>query len=487
MKNDLSKIPSKDVPGWIAKYLSPQQNKRAHQAFQFTINGVTYPFVRNFHFAALPDPPLQRRYSMLGALFLARPGDLMFFFQSDPQWRKDDINSRRGLRGIYVVSSTPFRGTDNIKDKETGYIMLGSCPNCGSFHSTLSSRCPKCKKNYPLIDIPSRIDDPYYFLLLSLRIEIGPLIVFERAISDERCYADMSDTGMVWIGRHDNQMGAGKGSSVRQLLPEEAVKITRMMLSEPGQRISFPQKEKYSYEKKEILNEDGTKVTDLELRHINRTTNIVSQEHMLNFDVARSIDNVNSSIVKSLGEDFCVNEIEYVSSEFPWGYTAGTADFVVALKNKKSRYKIFIMEFKRDRIGDDAMIQVSLYTRWVVQTLSQFAIPEVDKLNVYPVVIGRRLDAGTVRPTPYSFEASYNSGISVKVEVNSPMFIQYVPEGKFVKGNKPYAFHLSYKNESQPMPMINWVPEAGIVTSQVESNWIKNTSWAVAKKKLKNK
>jgi len=362
MNLDLSKIPEKDIPEIIASYLSPSSGKRARSAFQFTINGVTYPFVRNLNFAALPDPPRQRRYSMMGALFLARPGDLMFFFQSDPQWRNDDINSRRGLRGIYVVASTPFRGTDNIQDSSTGYTMLGNCPNCHTFHATLSAKCPKCDKGYPKVNIQSR-SDPYHNLLLSLRMEIKPLIVFERAISDERAYADMSDTGMIWIGRHDNQMGAGKGSSVRQLLPEEAVKITRMMLSEAGQKISFPQKVDYKFEKKEILNEDGTKVTDLELRPVNRLIKIVAQEHMLNFDIACSIDDRNSSFVKQLGNEFDIGEMEYVSSEFPWGYTAGESDFIVVFKNNTGRYKVFIMEFKRDWIDDATMIQVSLYNR----------------------------------------------------------------------------------------------------------------------------
>ena len=485
MKLNLSKTPEKDIPGIVTAYLSPVDGKRAHSAFQFTINGVTYPFVRNLNFAALPDPPRQRRYSMLGALFLARPGDLMFFFQSDPQWRNDDINSRRGLRGIYIVSSAPFRGTDNIKDSTTGYTMLGNCPNCHTSRSTLSAKCPKCGREYPTVNLQSR-SDPYHNLLLSLRIEIEPLIVFERAISDERAYADMSDTGMIWIGRHDNQMGAGKGSSVRQLLPEEALKITRMMLSEPGQKISFPQKVDYKFEKKEILNEDWTKVTDLELRPVNLTTRIVAQEHMLNFDIARSIDDATSPFVKELGDEFNVGEMEYVSSEFPWGYTAGESDFVVAFKNATGRYKVFIMEFKRDWIDDATMIQVSLYNRWVVQTICQFATPKIENITVYPVVVGRRLKENTARPRPYSFTASYNSGVSVKADVKSPQFIQYIPESEFTKGVVIYASRLKYKNESASIPQIDWIPEQGIITSQVERDWVMDASWVKAKKKVKS-
>lgn len=479
---ELSKIKIDDIPSWIKDYLAPRDGKRAHVAFQFTINGVTYPFVRNFHFAALPEPPLQRRYSMLGALYLTRPGDLMFFFQSDPQYRVDDINSRRGLRGIYRVASLPFRGTDNIKDKETGYTMLGSCPGCGSFNATLSRICPICRKEYPVMNIPSR-SDPYHMLLLSLRMELEPLIVFERAISDERCYADTTDTGMIWIGRHDNQMGPGKGSSVRQLLPEEAVKMTRMMITEPGQKISYPKKKEYSFSKSEILNKDGTKVTDLELRKVNSSINIVAQEHMLNFDIARTVDQPDSSFVKSLGSDFNIGEIEYVSSEFPWGYTAGESDFIVSLRKKESRYKIYVMEFKRDKIDDDAMIQVSLYVRWVVQVMSQFAVPEIKHLQIVPIVIGRRLVPDTVRPEPFSFSARYNSGVSVKADVESPIFIQYLPQKEYEKDGVLYARSLSYEDKSKDIPKIEWVPEAGIVTSQVERDWVKTTSWDKAKKK----
>jgi len=473
-------IEIEEVHKWISKYLAPQ-GRRAHGIFQFTINGLTYPFVRSFNFAALPDPPKRRRYSMLANLYLTRPGDLLFFFQSDPQWRNDDINSRRGIRGIYRVSSEPFRGIDSVIDPATSYCILGNCPNCGSFHATLRETCPICKSDYPAMQIPSRVN-PFHFLLLSLRMEIEPLIVFERALSDERCYADMSDTGMIWIGRHDNQMGLGKGSSVRQLLPEEAVKMTRMLLSEPGQEISFPKKTPYGLQKQHILNPDGTNVTDLELRRIR--TKMVSDELMINFDIARSIDQKGSPIVKALGPDFEVDEIEYISSEFPWGYTAGQADFVVSLAGENGRYRIFIMEFKRDKVSDDAFIQVSLYTRWVVQVMSQFANPIISELEVVPIAIGRRLSNNTVRPRPFSFKASYNSGVSVKVIVQSPRFIKYVPADEFTHGNKSYAKKLEYFDESANIPQISWVPEPGVVTSQVERNWVKSTSWSRARAKI---
>lgn len=472
----LSNTPIDQVPNWIKQYLTPN-GARAHSAFQFTINGVTYPFVRNMHFAALPDPPRRRRYSMMGALYLTRPGDLMFFFQSDPQWRGDDIESRRGLRGIYRVIGNPFRGIDNIRDT-TGYTLLGTCPNCQTFHATLRAECPLCHRPYPTMNVPS-LDDPYHFLLLSLRLEIEPLIVFERAISDERCYADMTDTGMIWVGRHDNQMGAGKGSSVRQLLSEEAVKMTRMMISEPGQRISYPPRIPYCYAMGPIMNADGTNVTDFEVQR--QRTSMVAAEHMLNFEVARTIDQAGSSIVNALGADFVINDIEYVSSEFPWGYTAGEADFIVSLARDGRRYRIFVMEFKRDWLDDDTVIQVSLYTRWVVQVMTQFANPAVTELEVVPIIIGRRISPGTARPHAFDFQASYNSGAQVTVHVQSPRCITYVPQNIFAHNGVRYAATLDFVDASARLPQFAWVPQAGIVTSQVERDWVKDNSWRIAR------
>lgn len=469
-----------DLPEWIREYLAPSVEGRGHIAFQFTINGVTYPFVRNMHFAAVPEPPAKRRYSMLAMLYMTRPGDLVFFFQSDPQWNNLDIDSRRGLRGVYRVVSEPFRADSDIIDPNTSYKILAKCPACGSPFSTLAKACKneQCARLYPTMVLPS--GDPYHFLHLGLRLELEPLVVFERAISDERAYADMTDTGMLWVGRHDNQMGAGKGSSVRQLIPEEAVKLTRMMISEPGQVTNRPARVRYQFPKSDVKNEDGTPATHLEVRGV-RTPRVVF-EHMINFDVARQFDVSGSSLARALGTEYDISRIEYASSEFPWGYTAGEADFVISLSRNGRRSRIYIMEFKADRINDAAVIQVSLYARWVCQVMCQFAKPRVDSIEIVPVVIGRRLDPGTTRPHQFNFSASYNSGARVDARVESPLYIEYEPQGIYTANDKKYATSLRYQNLSSRLPQISWEPAPGVVTSQVERDWVETTSWTTAKR-----
>jgi hypothetical protein len=300
VNRQLKDLDSEEVVQWIDSYLLE------HQAHQFTINGVTYPFVRELHFASVPYP-IQRKYSMLAGLFITRPGDLMFLFQSDPQYDVD-IDSRRGLRGVYRVISKPFADSKSVTCS-TGYELLGECPNCKTFHSDLSGKCLKCGEEYP--PFVTALDPYYHLLVMNLRLDIEPLIIFERAVSDERTYADMSDPGMIWIGRHDNAMGRGKGSSIRQLLREEAVKLVRLFLSEPDQRISFPPKVPYPNPPSTIRNEDNSPADMLEVQLRPRAGDIVTNELMLNFHISSHIDQRGSSIQTALKSFLAPDDLEY--------------------------------------------------------------------------------------------------------------------------------------------------------------------------------
>jgi hypothetical protein len=142
------------------------------------------------------------------------------------------------------------------------------------------------------------------------------------------------------------------------------------------------------------------------------------------------------------------------------------------------------MEFKRDWVGDEAVIQTSLYVPWVVQILTQFASPSPPRLQVVPVFIGRRLDLDACRPKPYNYKASFNSGVNVDVEVSSPIYIEYCPIDTTLFGSKDYARDISYLDKSRLLANreIDWKPPKGTVTSQVERDWVKKTSWAAARR-----
>lgn len=457
---------------------------RHHRAQQFTINGFTYPFVNELHFAALPYP-IQRKYSMLAGLYASRPGDLFFMFQSDPQWPDGAINSRRGLRGVYRVVSEPF-ADDQVIQLANGYSMLGACPACGTHHASLSRECVECSQPYPAFPIPPPLrGDPYRILNTHLRLEVEPLVVFDRAVSDERAYGDMSDPQMIWIGRHDNAMGIGKGSSIRQLLPEEAAKIVRLALSETGQHVTAASKVPYPHRRLPILNEDGTPAEHLRVARPRRGVVEVQHELMLNFDISRTIDVAGSSIQTALGAYFSQGDLEYFSTEFPWGYTASTSDFVCTFAREGARYRIVVMEFKRGEAGDGAVVQVSLYVPWVVQVLTQFADPEVRDLQVVPAVIGRKLEPTTCVPAQYSYRPNFQSGASPDVSVERPLCLEYTLHDIYVHPptSIEYAQEVHYHDRSEIFASrtVAWTPPPGTATSQVERDWVAATSWAAAR------
>ncbi len=481
---------------WLEWYLLPRGlgggGARAHQ---FTINGLTYPFVRHYNFAAVPDPPTARRYDMYSGLHLPTPGDLLFFFQADPQNPKGGINSRRGICGLYRVRGIPYRAVSDVTDAVSGvgYRILHRCPACGTHHATFASSCPLCNVVYPMAsvdgigDVPTRV--------LSSHIEIEPIYVFERSVSDERVYADLSDPGLVWVGRHDNAMGAGKGSSIRHLLPEEAIKIVRLLISELGQSLGAISKY-VEPTGPPLAHMDGYSI-DLMPTYRYR---VVAREDELYFIVTRHLQIQHSPFRRALDSHLpsgiSWDHLEYASSTFPWGYTAGTADYVLSFRNETGRRFIVIIECKPATAHDETVVQVMLYVERVLQVMFSSAhssmVPTRDRpVEILPVVMARAArtprsrDSRVAIPQPYHLTRSYFGGVTVNATVRSPIFLRYVPpsaaEG-LPNDMCPLAGFEFLPLESRKMASIKWVPDVGAVGTAVEKNFVLKGSWAEARR-----
>jgi hypothetical protein len=475
-----------ELVDWVREYLSPR-NRPAYRAHLFTINGYTYPFVRDFSFASVPDPPetnhamSRRRFSMLAGIFGTRPGDLMFIFQGDPQHPKDDIENRRGFRGIYRVTGIPFRDRATVRHPQTYYEIHGECPNCHEPFATLGEECKLCGRAYPQVHVraiyrtrPPGATSSFRIHVLSLRLFIEPLVVFARTVGDNRAYMDMTDPGLIWISRSDNAMGAGKGSSIRHLLPEEAVKLTRLFVTEPSQAIILPQTSPYRPPVLHAIeNDDGT--PSIYPRLLNQNT--LQHEVHLNLHIARTIDLPGSSIQRALGDVFSPAIMDYWGSEFPWGYTGDFCDFVCRLRINDRLCRLLIFEFKRGEINDDALVEAILYTRWIAQVCSQFADPPVTEVEVVPIIIGNRNVLKAI-PAPFQYNAQYLVGPAKLVYVSSPEVIEYKPVGIFQnsKSGNYYARDLEYTNVSKNLKQVAWQPPSGVATTTVERAWVKD-SW----------
>ena len=463
-----------DLPDWVETYLRPRGAGPAHRAHQFTLSDLTYPFVRDLAFGALPDPrdSVNRRYSLIAGLLLTRPGDLIFFFQFDhgdvPPPKT--VEDRRGLRGIYRIVSDPFADHAAVPHAGTGYGLIGECPSCGYRRSVGREYiCGSCGSDYPnaTVNNAGRTGLVVRQLLLPNRFLLEPICIFKRSLGDNRAYGDLSDPGIIWTGRHDNQMGAGKGSSTRQLLPEEAGKLARLMLAEPGQTIDSAAGQSYSpADPRPITHESGVPV---EFPAWSEDNDCVAMEFQLLVNQARTVDQPGSSLGAVLGDFLELKDLEFVCSELPWGYTADEADFAWTLASADDqRYRGIILENKQTKLDNKAVAQVSLYAPWAAQVFTQNT-PGAQEIEIVPVLVGRSHRVTLVRPTSYTVTTSYLGNGPKQIHVRSPLVLHYEPDGTpFRAGDKTYVPGLRYVDFSTSVPQVQWRPPPGSSTTGVE-------------------
>lgn len=482
---------------WFRTTLRPEsiggEGARAHL---FTINGLTYPFVRHYNFAAVPDPPQDRRYDMYSGLHLARADDLLFFFQADPQAPGHDIDARRGIRGVYRVASTPFRAPDTVRDEVSriGYQLLHACPNCGTPHATFADSCKECDTDFPRVEICGGEEEPRT-RLLSSQMRIEPLLVFERSVSDERVFGDLSTDNLIWIGRHDNAQGPGKGSSIRQLLPEEAVKLVELLATEPDQVVSEGS-DRTRQEGDQLAHSNGLSIELLPTRDSGR----VSREDELYFLITEQLHSAGSNLRQTLdphlpaGLDW--SDLEYASSTFPWGYTAGEADFVAFFRDDRGRRSLVLIECKRGRAHDRAVLQAVLYAERILQvaflTAPEDAHPRQEEpVEILPVALAEdatrpRVDDDRVAiPEPFELERSYFGGAEISARVRSPRFLRYQPPPPEDPGGASHRPLSEFDFDELPeerVKQIAWEPHRGAVGTATEMDWILENTWAEARR-----
>jgi len=493
---------SEDVEKQLETPLSDQSAFWLPQVHQYTLHGYTYPFVEAYGEARLPEPvpnhkefssssassasapsagrDRSRRHSMLAGLLLAKPGDLVVFFQSDPQ--DPDLGTLRGLRGVFRVAAhdnnLPYAARrahhSSLRHPDhNDYRLHAACPACSSVYADLGSTCPMCGKPYPSSRF-KRGKEKLPEHVLSLSVPLEPLYVFKKEVSDERFYADLSVPIIPWVGRHDNQMGRGKGSSIRQLLPEEYHRLVKMLLTEPGQAPSKVHP-KCPPSGGPLKNPDGTNLEQFVFFN-----EIVLEELALNTAFSLQLHNSQSSLWQALWSSvpFKRSEVylEYASSEFPWGYTGGTSDFVLVFRDRDRstcRRHVVLFEFKRDAINVEAVIQVWLYVPWVAQVFAlnlkednPFLVgcsgsPEI---HVYPIVVGSRpVRNFSGLPDTYDRSISYVTGVKVKHKVYRPVLWCYEPKAP-TKGlyRSEVEFHLCSGTRST----INFVKNVGVSTTE---------------------
>lgn len=487
-RREIDGLPYKD---WIQNELTPvSRGGEGRRAHQWTLNSFTWGFLEQEGFAAVPVPMNYRSQDMLAGLSISRPGDLLYFFQSNPKYDGSIRENRVGLRGLYRIVSDPFLGRSSHTITLSGrgpYTIHGECGSCGKTAFPLGRNqvtgappsCPdsSCGFSHPL---PSPPIDWYQHLTLPWRVLVEPIIHFDLPVPDERAYGDWTDSPNLWVGRQDNASSntgrSGKGSSIRQLQPYEAEKLLRMLFNEPSQTYRTPSPTTYSGTPSPITDDLGFLAIHPQIKKNGE----VRYEYDLNVWMSRTFDDLSAgSIASCLGIN--PDEIWYVSNLFPWGYTGNEADFVIVTLNTQEEMSVYIIEAKTGKVTDrvnEGVIQVSMYVHWVLQRLMRYIPPSIS-IRAIPITLGHRWGVrGYVAAAPTGYSTTIIlDGISRSIQIEPVRFVKYIANGTYSRGTR--ATSITFVDDTSSISnRISWTTSVAQPTDDSNRSWLRNNEWA---------
>lgn len=499
-------------PEWIGQYLKGDTDGDTYSAHQFTLNHVTFPFVRDLNFAAVPYPSpvsstsgdiskrsLNRPLEIPAALYSVSPGDLMYFYKSDAQAEdtrdfglySSEFEERRGILGVYRALSDPFLDPSNITDDRTGYTLAGSCNRCGALYSPMRGADEEGPDGSGIKEYwcsGSSLYDTTHghhqndnqkpgSLTLSPRIDLEPLLTFRIPVGDNHAYSTLDGSCVIWTGRNDNVRGGeGSGSSIRHLMPEEAVELARLLVEasktlspyESDTYTPVERNDKTDYPGSEtvlpLMHETGVPIHNPRIEYNDdeiqsRSWWEVYGEKFLHLYMSWAA-NRDTQFMHSLGDfagfeiEEALSNLEFYGIEFPWGFANDQADFVCTFSAGGERSHIIVVENKMGRVNKKAIVELMLYVPWVARTLGRYAKPAPEEITISPIMVG----AGTKRTfrltNPYDFEiSSISDPGTIDVQVDGSRFLRYRPdpETRFTLGGKEYTEDLIFDDRSSEL------------------------------------
>ena len=512
-----------EFPSWVGEYLRGEVDGQYHRAHQFTVNHVTYPLVRDLHFAAVPYvPPLsnssgkvskqmvKRQVEIFAGLATVDPGDLMFFYKSDAQQEstsdydayENSLERNRGLLGVYRALSESFLDPSAVSHPDTGYTLAGACEECGSLFSFMRGDkespdgsvskywCPGsslygCKHHQNNHLRPGSLE-------LAARIDLEPLVTFELPVVDNSAYGNLEGGAIIWTGRADNMPGGwGKGSTIRHLLPEEAEKLTRLLVEQamalepmfgegytaaytqettdyPGDRGALP-----------LVHHSGVPLSYPEVDGEPGSWEVF-QENVLFLQMSRLVGEVSpfTEILAGMtGREpsDLVSDLEFYSWEFPWGYANDQCDFLCVYRNGE-RARGFLFENKVNKANNAALVELMLYVPWVAKAVTRFASDTPDEFRLTPVLVANDATRNLHLTDPMSLDANHIGGGSVSVDVDGAQMVTYqICDGEvFEIGGSHFAEQLHFENITDRFSSSPWSPALSTLSAtEKEMEWVK--------------
>lgn len=378
--------------------------KKAHV---FVVDRYSLPVHVHKLFCGVKNPRREGGFSgkwgLYACLKCIRIGDIVFFYQR----RIDEPQENRGFRGVYEVTSQPFFDENDVEWES--YKVLGKCPRCGATYPEKfdeekgRSYCVSCKEALPVGQhiVPNRV-------------LIRPVRFFEKCVDDNTAYVDQTDPGVLWTMLFRKVYGPGRERSVTPILPEEAKKLVRLLERvNKGSKGDFTPDPYIPSCSKPIL---------VHLGHGPK----VKCEHVLQAWLMDNIDKDISVLKDIVGPK---KELEWFGNEVMYGIGGDKVDVLTLHKRDGVRFKATVFELKDDEVHANDVKQIERYSYWISQLATANAEPQVNSLQLQPVLIGYRFSSEALslmrNMSPREIRIPYRGRDECIVVVNSPVGLSY--------------------------------------------------------------
>jgi len=396
------------------------EDKPFPNAHVFVVDKNTFTVHSKFQFCGVVNPSgVGQKYGVYTDLMNLRKGDLVFFYQRYSSKEKES----NGFHGVYEVDGDPFFDSSNITDQATSKTVKGKCV-CGYVFSPKRAnqfspaKCLNCNR---VINFP----------ILPNRVKIKVKDFFEKSVQDDYAYVDHTNYGVLWTMLFRKTTGAGRARSIMHILPEETEKLIRLIKRENSNQTSTLTTQTYTPNNPQLIT--------LNINDFANAQGKLSPESVFHAWIMQNIDK-NVSVLKDVIGP--LNELEYFGAWVPYNLATKTVDILCLHKRDGARFKATVIELKIDKINNKSISQVNGYVPWIAQLVTENAEPEINSIEIQPVVVGIDKTSNITLPNAKTIPLKYFSNslsgnrTNKQITINKPVLLGY----KFNSTNNTIEF-----------------------------------------------
>jgi len=417
----------------------------------FVVDKYSYPVHVNKGFCGVKNPKGGGRMGLISDIKTYRKGDFVIFYQMKAS---KDSPLERGFRDVFKIISEPFYDNSNVEYRENK--VLGKCPICEYPYSEKTFKqsreiIQKCSNPNQDHEIPNTQH------ILPYRVLIEPVLRFEKPVDDNTAYIDIEDHGELPTLRWRKITGPGRARSAQRILPEEAEKLIRLMKkinndlqdeeAETSNYISIEEAERKKVPETLQIQRDTSERTLFSFTRDGK----FHGEYGLETWMLENIDKEVPVLKEIVGD---LNELEFFGNNVQYGVGGENADILLLHKKEEKRFKVTVIELKKDDVNLDTIDQVlnpqkQNYARWIGQLVTANCNPSIENLEIQPVMVGFKIKDEAIQRIKdiennhHTFSQNitikyyqYRERPNVVIKVLNPILLSYKVEDNTVKFKK---------------------------------------------------